>query len=842
MTYLRTRLILFLTLAATCGLHAYPVADPIFVDIRSGGGDGSTWALAYNDLQAAIDAANPGDHLVVAGTPPGQPFTPANAFEKVPGVESSRTFYVNKRLHFWFGYRGLGADADNPASQRDTITVLSGEIGEPEFLSDNAFTVLTIGPDADSPTFRGKAALTDPVCRLVIRDGFADGGIETGQPIFDVGGGILIEPTDAENFPFFDGVEVRDNFARISGGGMAVLAETTLGALPVMSNCRFYDNTAERESGGGYYNETRRDAYLINIGFRGNNSGRQGGAVYNAAQGSLILVNGVFYGNNADQQGGAIYCALNSTTLIINNTIVRNTALNAGPGLFVGTGADVRLQNTIIYDNTDAATPDQVRGASVTDTNLITMPTDLAPAALFVDIEDPLGPDGVWGNNDDGLIIASEEALPIDSANLELIEQVPDTADIDRDNSFTEAVPCHFVVWQPRVIFFHLDLGAYEYRLTPFVDCKPDQITVPSAGGEFEIMVCSNVRWDLDPLPDWIEIISPDCGNGQEDGKLLFLVDPNPIAEPRHGYIAGALGNCLRVDQLAGGSPPAPTTINASRGTFPDRIEVSWSEVAVGLTYTLERSTSPSFTPISIIATEFADTVYNDTAIDAGRTYYYRVRVDNGVLGGIPSRVVSGFASVPGVSTLTASDGAFADRIEISWNAVEGATSYALYRSPTTDRTEATRIANELDTTSYTDLGLSSGATFTYWVIAFHPFGNSGFGLSATGRTTGSDLFAGATALGSGWIQSPWFGTLNTSLAPWYNHEQHNFVYIPVGQSTTAIYIYDPVTGWWYTTSTIYPSLYAFDVEGGSWLFYVVGTSNPREFIDLVGGDTVTFP
>jgi fibronectin type 3 domain-containing protein len=64
-------------------------------------------------------------------------------------------------------------------------------------------------------------------------------------------------------------------------------------------------------------------------------------------------------------------------------------------------------------------------------------------------------------------------------------------------------------------------------------------------------------------------------------------------------------------------------------------------------------------------------------------------------------------------------------RIQLSWNAVNGATSYAVKRSLTSGG-PYTNVTTGVTSTSYTNTGLSSGVTYYYVVAAVNPAGSSG--------------------------------------------------------------------------------------------------------------------
>ena len=106
---------------------------------------------------------------------------------------------------------------------------------------------------------------------------------------------------------------------------------------------------------------------------------------------------------------------------------------------------------------------------------------------------------------------------------------------------------------------------------------------------------------------------------------------------------------------------------------------------------------------------------------------------------------------------------------------------------------------------------------------------------------TSQAIFSDATELGEGWQSTDWSGSFNTAFFPWIFHAEHNWMYIGEDSDADAMYLYDQVSHQWlYTAAETYPNLYSF--TRNSWVFYVEGTSGPREFVDLRTGEFFTIP
>jgi len=84
-----------------------------------------------------------------------------------------------------------------------------------------------------------------------------------------------------------------------------------------------------------------------------------------------------------------------------------------------------------------------------------------------------------------------------------------------------------------------------------------------------------------------------------------------------------------------------------------------------------------------------------------------------------------------------------------------------------------------------------------------------------------------ATDLGNGWKNSSWFGTFNVTYYPWIYHQQHGWMYV-FGSDSTSIWLWTSDMGYLWTSSTVYPWLWSNTQQ--TWLYYSVGSSNPRYF------------
>lgn len=100
---------------------------------------------------------------------------------------------------------------------------------------------------------------------------------------------------------------------------------------------------------------------------------------------------------------------------------------------------------------------------------------------------------------------------------------------------------------------------------------------------------------------------------------------------------------------------------------------------------------------------------------------------------------------------ISATDGAFADKIQITWDFVAGASLYDLYRHNTNEPNNASLLAHDLTSGIYEDLTVTPGQYYYYWMKARNASQTSNFsqgdrghaGTVSTTLTAVSDLTAG---------------------------------------------------------------------------------------------------
>lgn len=154
-------------------------------------------------------------------------------------------------------------------------------------------------------------------------------------------------------------------------------------------------------------------------------------------------------------------------------------------------------------------------------------------------------------------------------------------------------------------------------------------------------------------------------------------------------------------------SPPTGLVTTSGNG----RVDISWTATATATSYQIDVSSlNSSFSTYST----FASTPNNFAVGGAnGTTYYFRVRAINNSGMSSNSATVAGAAHIPPpiISGLPGDSS-----VQLSWNAVSGATGYKIYRSQSSG-TEG--LQTQVTTTSWLDTGRTNGTTYYYVVTSY---------------------------------------------------------------------------------------------------------------------------
>jgi hypothetical protein len=319
----------------------------------TGAGDGSSWADAFTDFQAGIDAAVGGSEVwVVAGT-----YYPTSSPYVAGGTDRLLHFALKSGVAVYGGFVG----SETSAGQRDfetNPTILSGDIGVLGDNTDNSYHVFF--HDRDFGAAIDTTALLDG---FVIRDGNAN---EVSGGIHSNGGGMYNHETSPtiQNCLFTSNSTDYTGFNVRGGGGMY-----NYYASPVINQCAFVNNTTGRH-GGGILNSGGAPQILSST-FSGNTApDGSGGGIYNSS--SAVFTGCTINNSSAYQEGGGL-CNISSSSVFTNCTFDSNVVTNgqAATAIFNSGGVPKFTNCTVTGTNSLSSTAMYSYNSSPVVTNSI---------------------------------------------------------------------------------------------------------------------------------------------------------------------------------------------------------------------------------------------------------------------------------------------------------------------------------------------------------------------------------------------------------------------------------------------------------------------------------------
>ncbi len=190
-------------------------------------------------------------------------------------------------------------------------------------------------------------------------------------------------------------------------------------------------------------------------------------------------------------------------------------------------------------------------------------------------------------------------------------------------------------------------------------------------------------------------------------------------------------------------SIPTPSELTASDGTYTDRVLVSWPALSGAESYELMRASENDISYADSIATT-TDTSYSDTTAEYGLTYYYFLRAKFSVGTSPWSDSEAGWRAFPAPTGVSAADGESTSRISISWDAIDGALSFQIWRY--SNILERNELIGTSTSTSYNDnKSIEPGVKYSYRVKAVFATGTSAFSSADTGYLKASSPTVTAT-------------------------------------------------------------------------------------------------
>lgn len=333
-------------LLLVCGWSLSSSAATIYVKYNaSGSSNGTSWANAYTDLTSALAGASALDEIWVA----------AGTYKPTSGTSRTVSFELEDSVAVYGGFAGT----ENVKGQRDwitNVTILSGDIGTINSLTDNSYHVVT----SDVSHLARLDGFT-------IEEGYANGGASGHIN----GGGVYLNGSDLtiRNCLF------KNNHSFGHGAGLYVIPAGT--RYISIENCDFRKNDAHGFFGGGFHVVQGNLSRVKNCSFIGNKAGSGAGfyisnlatledieqctmtannATYGAGAylyyGNVDVLNSVFK-KNTGTYGGGIYS--NEADLNITACRFDTNSTSRGGGIYTSLGSIGDIKNSHFLKNTGSA-------------------------------------------------------------------------------------------------------------------------------------------------------------------------------------------------------------------------------------------------------------------------------------------------------------------------------------------------------------------------------------------------------------------------------------------------------------------------------------------------------
>jgi len=254
---------------------------------------------------------------------------------------------------------------------------------------------------------------------------------------------------------------------------------------------------------------------------------------------------------------------------------------------------------------------------------------------------------------------------------------------------------------------------------------------------------CIRCNWTANNNPGWTEYFCENTTTGTNSGWTtnIYWDSCGLVCGSSHSFrVKARNGNGIETVWTSLGSrstlvcppPDPPTNVQASDGTYLDKVQVTWTASSGANSYTIYRATSKRGTKTALGTT--SDTTYDDTTALVGKIYYYYIKATNAYGTSAFSVYNTGYLSDgrPSVPTnVQASDGTYLDKVQVTWTTSSWATSYTIYRA-TSKWGIKTALGTTSDTT-YDDKTALVGKIYYYYIKATNAYGTSAFSVFNTG-------------------------------------------------------------------------------------------------------------
>lgn len=197
--------------------------------------------------------------------------------------------------------------------------------------------------------------------------------------------------------------------------------------------------------------------------------------------------------------------------------------------------------------------------------------------------------------------------------------------------------------------------------------------------------------------------------------------------------------------------------------TSAQQVTLYWNSVENATSYRIYRADSYEGSKKLLKAVN--TTTYTDTTAEEGKSYYYFVKAYSGNFNMLSNYSEGYLAEIPvtpeGPANVKAVSGG--GNATITWDAVEDATSYRVFRS--TSLTGTRTLEKVRTSTYYIDTNVDTGTTYYYWIVTYNADTGCKSDYSSVSKVTVTDNFSETIEIGSVSVLSTSV-TLNWDIIP----------------------------------------------------------------------------
>jgi len=248
-----------------------------------------------------------------------------------------------------------------------------------------------------------------------------------------------------------------------------------------------------------------------------------------------------------------------------------------------------------------------------------------------------------------------------------------------------------------------------------------------------------------------------------------------------------AFSNIVSGQNKAVTPKPAAPVVKIGNSATSGKPMLTWNAVSGATSYKVYRATSQNGT-YSLLGSVTV-TSYTNTGAKDGVTYY-KVTAVNDSGESAYSNIVSGqnkaVTPKPAAPVLNMGHSATSGKPMLTWNAVDGAASYKVYRA--TAKNGAYSVINTTNALTYTNTGAALGTTYYYKVEALNAAGKSlGFSDVVEGKV--APVLAVGYSSVSGKPQLTWKAVPGATEYQVYRSTQQNSGYTKINTTTATSYV-----------------------------------------------------